>query len=260
MPATPLPGPPGIRCVFSDGTAAEFILEGLPCPQLVSDLLAGLAELVHPHGSIDAANSVDLCLPPIRSLVTSLAARGFDGGAAELRRGLLVEYWMGTRSFRWENRLRRMLRGFDTATGRLDPGVRELLAGRPYASTPHRQPLPPYSEREWARLASACQEITDKSYAAHRMALAAAARGTSPALESWTVDNLAWLLARLGPVGTSASPATCCTPPPTPACSLSRSTPSSTGPQGPRMSHWCRSSASATGRSPCCVITSHPST
>jgi len=134
--------------------------------------------------------------------VTSLAARGFDGGAAGLRRGLLVEYWMGARSFRWENRLRRMLCGFDTATGRLDPGVRELLAGRPYASTPHRQPLPPYSEREWARLASACQAIAGKSYAGHRTALAAAARGTSPALESWTADNLTWLLARLGPVGT----------------------------------------------------------
>jgi hypothetical protein len=138
MTAITLQNPPGIRCVFSDGTTAEFTLEGLPCPQLVSDLLTGLAELIHPHGSIDAANSVDLCLPPIRNFAAGLAARGFDGGAAELRRGLLVEYWMGTRRFRWENRLRRMLRGFDAATGRLDPGVRELLAGRAYASTPHR--------------------------------------------------------------------------------------------------------------------------
>jgi hypothetical protein len=202
MPATPLLDPPGIRCVFSDGTAAEFTMEALPCPELISDLLAGLAELVHPHGSIDAANSVDLCLPPIRNFAAGLAARGFDGGAAELRRGLLVEYWMATRSFRWENRLRRMLRGFDAATGRLDPGVRELLAGRPYASTPHRQPLPPYSEREWDRLESACREVADKSYADHRAALAAAARGTTPGLETWTADNLAWLLARLGPVGT----------------------------------------------------------
>jgi hypothetical protein len=202
MPATPLIDPPGIRCVFSDGTTAEFTLEGLPCPQLVSDLLTGLAELIHPHGSIDAANSVDLCLPPIRNFAAGLAARGFDGGAADLRRGLLVEYWMETRRFRWENRLRRMLRGFDAATGRLDPGVRELLAGRSYASTPHRTPLPPYSEAEWGRLAATCQEITGKSYAAHREALAAAARGTSPALDTWTADNLAWLLARLGPVGT----------------------------------------------------------
>src|SRR5450756_3124702 len=92
MPAIVLSDPPGIRCVFSDGTTAEFTLEGLPCPQLVGDLLTGLAELIHPHGSIDAANSVDLCLPPIRNFAASMAARGFDGGAADLRRGLLVEY------------------------------------------------------------------------------------------------------------------------------------------------------------------------
>jgi hypothetical protein len=202
MPGTPLLDPPGIRCLFSDGTTAEFTLEGLPCPELVGDLLTGLAELIHPHGSINAANSVDLFLPPIRNLATSLAARGFGGGAAQLRRGILVEYWMRTRSFRWENKVRRMLQGFDTATGRLDPGVRELLAGRPYAPVPHRQALPPYSEAEWGRLASACQAIVDESYAGHRRALAAAARGTPPTAEDWTGDNLAWLLARLGPVGT----------------------------------------------------------
>jgi len=97
-----------------------------------------------------------------------------------------------------------MLHGFDTATGHLDSGVRELLAGRPYAPTPHRQPLPPYSEAEWGRLVTTCQMIVDESYAAHREALTAAARGTPPAIGSWTADNLAWLLARLGPVGTPA--------------------------------------------------------
>jgi hypothetical protein len=202
MPGTPLPDPPGIRCLFSDGTTAEFALEGLPCPELVSDLLTGLAEMIHPHGSLNAANSVDLFLTPIRNLATGLAARGFDGGAAQLRRGILVGYWMSTRTFRWENKVRRMLRGFDTATGRLDPGVRELLAGRPYALIPHREALPPYSEVEWGRLTSACQAMVDESYAGHRQALAAAARGTSPTVDDWTGDNLAWLLARLGPVGT----------------------------------------------------------
>jgi hypothetical protein len=109
---------------------------------------------------------------------------------------------MRTRNFRWENKVRRMLKGFDTATGRLDPGVRELLAGRPYAPIPPRQALPPYSESEWGRLASTCQAIIEESYAGHRQALAAAARGTSPTVDDWTGDNLAWLLARLGPVGT----------------------------------------------------------
>lgn len=202
MPATVLEGPAGIRCMFSDGSTAEFRLEGLPCPQLVSDLLTGLVELIHPHGSLDTANSVDLCLPPIRNLAQGLAALGFSGGAAELRRGLLIEYWMATRKFRWEGFTRRMLKGFDTATGRLDPGVRELLTGRAYSPTPHRQALPPYSETEWNDLTTTCQTIASESFDAHRQALEAAARGRTPTVEEWTSDNLVWLLARLGPVGT----------------------------------------------------------
>ena len=55
MTATVSDSPLGIWCVFSDGSTAQFDLEGLPCPGLAADLLAGLAELVHPHGSIDAA-------------------------------------------------------------------------------------------------------------------------------------------------------------------------------------------------------------
>jgi hypothetical protein len=101
-----------------------------------------------------------------------------------------------------------MLQGFDTATGRLDPGVRELVSGRAYASVPHRQPLPPYSETEWDRLTTTCRTIVDDAYAAHRQGLAAAARGTTPTAEQWSSDNLAWLLARLGPVGTPVSPHT----------------------------------------------------
>jgi hypothetical protein len=202
MPAAVLNDPLGIRCVFSDGSTAEFTLDDLPCPQLVGDLLTGLVELIHPHGSIDAANSVDLCLPPIRNLARTLAAQGFDGGAARLRRGQLIEYWIATRVFRWEGLVRRMLKGFDTVTGGLDPGVRELLAGRAYTQAPPRRVLPPYSETEWARLATTCQTIVDESYTAHRQALAAAARGRAPTVADWSSDNLAWLLARLGPVGT----------------------------------------------------------
>jgi hypothetical protein len=202
MPATIARDPLGIWCVFSDGTTAEFTLDGLPCPDLVGDLLTGLGELIHPHGSIDAANTVELCLPPIRNMARGLAGRGFTGGAAQLRRGQLAEYWMATRVFRWEGFTRRMLKGFDTATGRLDPGVRELLAGRAYSPTPHRRALPPYSETEWERLTTICQGIVDESYAAHRRALAATTRGKAPTVEEWTADNLVWLLARLGPVGT----------------------------------------------------------
>ncbi|WEH31996.1 hypothetical protein PZB75_00540 [Streptomyces sp. AM 4-1-1] len=91
-------------------------------------------------------------LSPVRNLAQGLAAQGFSGGAAELGRGVLIEYRMATRKFRWEAFIRRMLRGFDTATGRLDPGERELLTGRAYTQAPSRQALPPYSETEWDRL------------------------------------------------------------------------------------------------------------
>jgi hypothetical protein len=138
MPATVIEASLGISCVFIDGRTAEFYLDGLPCRELARDLLVGLVELIHPHGSIDSAHSVDNALPAIRQLAGHLADHGFTGGAADLRRGQLIEYWMATRVFRWENYLRRMLRGFDTATGRLDPGVRELVAGRAFTPTaPH---------------------------------------------------------------------------------------------------------------------------
>ena len=186
MPATVIEASLGISCVFSDGRTAEFHLDGLPCRELVRDLLFGLVELIHPHGSIDSAHSVDNALPAIRQLAGHLADHGFTGGASELRRGQLIEYWMATRVFRWENRVRRMLRGFDTATGRLDPEVRELVAGRAFTPIPHRTPLPPYTETEWDRLVSTCRAIVDDTYRAHKHGLAAANRGTTPTHETWT--------------------------------------------------------------------------
>src|SRR5579859_5924141 len=82
---------PGISCVFSDGTTARFDLGGLPCPDLVGDLLAGLAELIHPHGTVDAAGSAGHYVQSIRDMARKLAGRGFTGRAADLRRPLLAE-------------------------------------------------------------------------------------------------------------------------------------------------------------------------
>ncbi|WP_424862926.1 hypothetical protein [Streptomyces sp. MMS24-I29] len=71
-----------------------------------------------------------------------------------------------------------------------------------YTPTPSRQTLPPYSESEWDRLTATCRAIVDESYATHREALTATVRGKTPTVDEWTGDNLAWLLSRLGPVGT----------------------------------------------------------
>ena len=54
MPAEITREPLGIACVFSDGTSARLALDGLPCPELAEDLLTGLAELIHPHGTVDS--------------------------------------------------------------------------------------------------------------------------------------------------------------------------------------------------------------
>src|SRR5665811_2628586 len=90
MPATIVTDPVGIACVFSDASTARFALDGLPCPDLVDDLLVGLVELIHPHGAVDAAGSVNHYVQSIRDMARKLAGRGFTGRAPDLRRPCLL--------------------------------------------------------------------------------------------------------------------------------------------------------------------------
>src|SRR5260370_36575100 len=87
MPTMLVEEPLGIWCVFSDGSRAEFSLDGLPNPRLARDLAAGLVELIHPHGSVDAAGSVDHYVRSLRVMVRTLAGQGLGGGGGGLRRG-----------------------------------------------------------------------------------------------------------------------------------------------------------------------------
>ena len=176
MPARVLDGPLGIACVFSDGRRVRRLLGEVAGPQLARDLMSGLAQLVHPHGTVDADGTLGGYVTAARHLVTTLAGRGFTGGAGQLTRAMLVEYWMGV-AFKYEACTRRMLRGFDTATGGLDIRVRELTAGNAFHPQLRSQPLGPYRETEWARLASTCRTIVDDAYASHRQALGDAGRG-----------------------------------------------------------------------------------
>ncbi|MGH3121275.1 MAG: hypothetical protein ACRDND_09680 [Streptosporangiaceae bacterium] len=199
MPATVTDSPLGIACVFSDGSAATFSLDGLPCPALARDLLGGLADLIHPHGTVDTAGSVNHYVLSVRDMTRKLAARGFAGGAADLRRPLAAEYWLAATGPR-EACTRRMLQAI---AGRLDPLVAELAAGRAYNPQRNHRALPPYPEEDWDRLAGACRTIADESFAAHKRALDDAAGGQHPASGGWTPANLRWLLARTGPVSSS---------------------------------------------------------
>src|SRR6266851_9234754 len=198
MPAEITQDPLGIACVFSDGTSARFDLDGLPCPALARDLLAGLAGLIHPHGTVGSAGSVGHYAQSIRHMTRHLAASGFAGGAAGLRRAQVARYWMASSGPR-EACTRRMLQGFQAGGGVLDARLAELAAGRAYNPQRSHRQLPPYSEGEWERLTSACQAIAGESFAAHKQALAAAGRGRQPRDHGWSEENLRWLLARTGP-------------------------------------------------------------
>jgi hypothetical protein len=54
MPTMLTDEPLGVTCVFSDGSRAEFSLDGLPNPQLARDLATGLPE----HGKPDRGEAV----------------------------------------------------------------------------------------------------------------------------------------------------------------------------------------------------------
>lgn len=202
MPAALIEAPLGIDCVFSDGATAQFDLDGLPNPGLARDLLVGLVELIHPHGMVDAAGSVGHYAQSVRDMTRKLAATGFTGTAADLRRARLAEYWIGSSGPR-EACTRRMLQAFDAVTGELAADVAELAAGRAFNPQRNHRQLPPYSEAEWDRLVQACRAIVDEAYAAHRQGLAAAERGQHPRVGGWRPENLRWLLARLGPVSST---------------------------------------------------------
>ena len=94
MPAMVTDDPLGLICVFSDGSRADFDLSGLPNPRLTHDLATGLVELIHPHGSADSGSTVDGYVAALRAMVRALAEQGFDGGAGDLRRGQLAQFWM----------------------------------------------------------------------------------------------------------------------------------------------------------------------
>lgn len=178
MPATLTDGGAGISCVFSDASTAHFALDS-PGAQLGRDLLAGLVELVHPHGSVNQASTAAIYVKAARDMVAWLAGHGFSGGAGELTAAKLTEYWMGVTSAQ-EACTRRMLAGFDNQSAALGEAVHDLVAGRAFNVQRFRRALPPYRETEWARLGAVCQATIEASYETHKEALAAAARGATP--------------------------------------------------------------------------------
>jgi hypothetical protein len=199
MPTMLIEEPLGITCIFSDGARADFSLHDLPNPHLARDLATGLVDLIHPHGTVDASGTVNHYVQSLRQITRVLADHGFTGGADQLRRGMLAEYWMGSTGPR-EATSRAMVCSFARSGGVLAEGVLDLAAGRPFNQQPNHHQLPPYPEADCARLTEACRTLIEASYAAHRQALAVLPRGRHPRLGDWNVENQRWLLARLGPL------------------------------------------------------------
>ena len=234
MPAAVIDEPLGIVCTFSDGRQAAFTLAAPLRTALARDLLAGLAGMVHPHGAVDSAKTVDHHMTALRDMTRALAAAGFTGGAA----GLIACPAGGVldgRRHAAEIATRQMLASADAATGCLQPAARELLAGRAYHQPQRTTPLPPYSDAEWSRLIATCRRLTAAAFTAHTAALAAAARGADPREAGWTPENAAVAAdpARAGdrPAGRGrtwgSAAGRCCTagaacPPPARNCSPSR--------------------------------------
>src|SRR6266571_1581232 len=128
MPAVVTSFPLGISCVFSDGSRAAFTLSDPPCPRLARDLLDGMAGLIHPHGTVDAAGTAEGYVLGLKLMTRALAGRGFTGGAGQLTRAMTAEYLMGAGPA-WEGYARGLLRGLAAAGRGTDPREGGWTAG-----------------------------------------------------------------------------------------------------------------------------------
>ncbi len=191
--------PLGISAVFSDGTGITVGFGATPDAVLARELLAGLTDLVHPHGRIDTSTTLGVYVRAARELVTAVAGAGHAGSAAGLTRARLAGFCWGTDG-RTEAAARRMLSALDAQAAVLRPEVRELAAGRKFNTWVAVPPLDPYSEGEWSRLLEACQAIVRDSFKACRAARAAAEAGQDRAVREWGFPDLCRFLAGGGPV------------------------------------------------------------
>ncbi|MGH7426898.1 MAG: hypothetical protein ACREUF_11415 [Solimonas sp.] len=203
MPAVILQ-PLAVRFTLPGGVVHLGTLHDLPDQSLAADLAAGLAAATHPHGPIRTRSVARQYMTTMRRMARDLAGMGVAGSLADLSTATLVRYWL-TCDYHRERRIRAVLRAFQDACGRLEPGIRSHLAGRRINQATKSQPNAPYSDGEWGRLEAECIKRIAEAHQAHRRALAAATRGTDPSMRGVTVDNLAWLLLHAGPITARAT-------------------------------------------------------
>ncbi|PCG81355.1 hypothetical protein CIB93_35825 [Streptomyces sp. WZ.A104] len=200
MTAAVLHDPVGISYVTADGVNRQGLMPPGRCPELSRDLMLGLVNLVHPHGRLASRSTVDKHLISARRLVLFLDARGFTGGAGDVRRTDLIEFWMSAR-YCDERHTRMLLNAWDDETGRLPRQIRLMTEGRPFNQPSRTEAFTPYTEAEWARLIDLCRRNVREAVTAHTAAVAGARRGCDPRESGvWSADNLSWLQAHHGPI------------------------------------------------------------
>jgi hypothetical protein len=204
MPARVLADRLAVECVLSDGSRFTTDLSGLPCPRLAADLAVGLAGLVHPAGPLNTKTTIRGYRCAVGQLARFLHGAGFVGGADELSRARLVEFWLATRPH-WESMTRAVLRSLDAQTGVLRQEVREHLTGRAlqHVRDRDRQPFQPYSDSEWTRLLECCLTVTRTARSQQEAATAAGQAAQDPREVGWSPDNHLHLLLQKGPLKTA---------------------------------------------------------
>ncbi len=198
MPATVNREPLAVVFAFPNGASWTADLAHLPNPQLALDLANGLAQLVHPHGTITAKATAVRYAVSIRKMVAALSIDGFVGGAADLTTAAVLRFWLA-HSHDHERNSRRMLGGFDTIAQQLRPEVRQQIVGRMVRPRARTQPYEPYTEAEWQRLTDCCTAIVEDAWQQHGPMVTKARNGVDPARGGISEDTVAWWMAHDGP-------------------------------------------------------------
>lgn len=170
MPATVHRDPLRVECVFPGGEHTTLLIGRLPNRRLAEDLALGLASRVHPHGTIGTPRTATVYTVHLRHLVRALSAEGFAGGVADLTRAQMVRYWLAN-TFDREMYTRKLLLGFDAATGAIAPQLRTYLEGRSLKQRPRTSQYLPYAEGEWQRLTDGLREAVNLAWKEHQRAL-----------------------------------------------------------------------------------------
>lgn len=184
------------------GEAASYVrrLDDLPNSELARDLAAGLAAATHPHGPIRTRSVAQQYVTTMRRMAFDFEKQRVGGGLSQLSPAALVRYWLEC-DYHRERRIRAVLRAYAAQGGHLDSAIIRHLDGRRINKAFKSRPNQPYSENEWQHLAVTLDAHIASAWARHQDTMQAAERGSDPRLHSVTADNLAWLLARLGPTG-----------------------------------------------------------